>query len=299
MAVYLKDSGSYGVDAEMEGVEGTDWSRDSTNQTLKFLTDTGKADTGFILPSSSAWLKIESYNINGQDTGSVMWRSLDHWQTLSTNTIINDVLIDFRTNMATIIGDTNITSYDAKATLFDGISTAKVYEADETIAFSDVENPTYTVSDYTPSVSSYKLSNTLIAPEEVIEVDRFSSLGTLEHENGASTSSLTGRTVDIEITTVESGGNSYRRPYFEINLTGITEAIDHELKFDLSTNSGEFKIYYIVMDGGGTSATDPILSEGANSITVTSGSSSSKLYVYTDGRVAWDALLTNIRVVEA
>ncbi len=180
MAVYLDDSGSHGYDALMSGTEGVDWNRSEANQTLELTTADGKSNSGFILPSGSAWMLIESYNIDDADSAPKMVRSLTEWwgaDAVDSEAERDTLMTDFRTAMGLINGSPN---YEAKATYFDGTD-AHIHEADESTVFDVAASPAYTVLDYVPSTSSWEITNTLIAPEEESSLTTFMTVTTTSH----------------------------------------------------------------------------------------------------------------------
>ena len=51
-----------------------------------------------------------------------------------------------------------------KATVFNGSSVADVYTATQTTAFQPEGSPSYSVTSYTPPIGTWKITNTLVAP---------------------------------------------------------------------------------------------------------------------------------------
>lgn len=159
MADFIDDSGTHNYDAALGGVENTDWAKDTANKTLKILTASGEADTGFILPSNEPWLLVETYDVGeiAQGSGQSGWLGFHKYQNDVSQ--VDTDLSSYRTTV-----DAEYEYYKMKATLFDGSSTAKVYEADNLTAFPAEASPSYTVTSYTPPVTNWKITDTLTAP---------------------------------------------------------------------------------------------------------------------------------------
>lgn len=280
MAVNIDDSGGWGYDALISGTENTDWARDATNQTFKILTATGSSDTGFTLPTSSAWMLVETYNINGNDAGAVMWRSITLWDgDVDTSTKRNALMTGLRTDMATVISGTTVTSYDAKATYFDGTSTAKVYEADEATAFPDEASPTYTITSYTPPTGTWKVDNTLTAPEEATLATpawiNFGSSGTESEPTGVTSITQHGGYADLTLHTLDDiDGNTSSITFQLITSSWTALSSTGSTSGDDSWCMSDYEAYrYMTLQTAFASRTAELyLPEGTWDVTVTARS---------------------------
>jgi len=152
MAEYIDDGGSYGVDAELTGT----YTKDAPNKTLTMGGD-GQADTTFILPSVKEWLLFEVFNVEdvSGDIGYTKWQSS-----------VSQIATDLSTVQA--IADGEYTNYEIVATHYNGDDTADVYRGDESTSLDLAEADTGI--DYTPSASSWKITDTVIAPDGIVNI---------------------------------------------------------------------------------------------------------------------------------
>jgi len=227
MATLIDDSGAYDYDAPIGGTETTDWITDAPNKTLKFVTDTGVADTDFTLPPSTPWLLIETYDVEDNEG----WVGYTKWQS-----DVGDIKTDI--DAARALVDAEYTLYKMKATWFDGTSTAKVYEADETGGFPAEASPTYTVTSYSPSTATWKISNALTAPnDKEFNTDPFedSSL-ILRHLFNDDATALVGNDATLV------GTGTYTTAVYNEGYTVATASQSNYMDLDVTIPSGAFSI---------------------------------------------------------
>ncbi len=149
----LKDSGSYRVKAPYTGTV----TFDATKKIFTFGAD-GEADTGQILPNAPHIL-VETYDID--DVSG----ALDiHWFTKKAVDIadIDTYLAACQALIEAEVTAVRYVTYKMKATYYKGSDKADVYEADESTSFPTTANSIDV--DYTPSTSTWKITDALIAP---------------------------------------------------------------------------------------------------------------------------------------
>lgn len=154
MADIINDSGNYDKDATLTGT----YTIDATNNTLTMGAD-GQADTGFVLPTDTHIL-VETYDIDG--VSGALGRT---WFRRSTDGI-DAYLASCQGDVKADVTASKYSTYKMKATLYNGDSTADVYEASETVDFPTT--PDSSGISYTPSAATWKITDTLTAPEYTI-----------------------------------------------------------------------------------------------------------------------------------
>lgn len=170
MASYVDDSGSHGYDALV--TDGC-----SVNTTTQVATlDASGLETGFTLPVTSAWLLVETYDVEGV-AGAI---GMTWWQfdvaTVKTH-------IDAFRSLA----DGKYTNYKMRATEYSGTAgtnAVDVWECDQTAGFG--ASADYT-EDFTPSGTEWVVSDTLVGPDENIGTTSelvHVNIGHVSHETG-------------------------------------------------------------------------------------------------------------------
>lgn len=255
MAEYIEDTGSNSHDAELTGTYTTD----APNKTLTMGAD-GQADTGFILPSSSEWLLIETYDVENV-TGDIGY----HWWK-SNVADVNASLLAFRN-----IVDAEYTLYKMKGTHYLGNGKADVYEANNTTAFpTTADNEDV---DYTPLGTNWLITDTLIAPEDgqlysaeiqVVSTYVEGSSALTNFPVSITEASLTGGGVDASLfANCRSDGGDIR---FYSDASGTTQ-IAHEL-VDIDTTGETVEIHVKVPSVATASNTSIYMRYGNSSLTL-------------------------------
>jgi len=224
MAEYIEDTGSNGHDAILSG----DYTTDAPNKTLSMNDGTAEADTGFVLPSSSEWLLIETYDVEdvSGDLGYHWWKS--------NVADVDASLLAFRN-----IVDAEYTLYKMKGTHYLGNGTADVYEANNTTAFpTTADNEAV---DYTPDAGNWLITDTLIAP--ISGFAELISWGTFSNDPAdldGFTLSLPSNGATIDIVAGEmvlTNGTDGQVSGYKLESAIVTIGTSYEIIFESSDNS--------------------------------------------------------------
>lgn len=146
----VSDSGGYGVDGTLYGT----YTIDTTKKIITFGSD-GGIDTGFTLPTA-AHIIVETYDIDGV-SGAVDYHFFKR-DASDVDTYLSScqALVDAEVSAG------RYTTYKMKATHYKGSGKADVYDADESTSFPTT--PDSADVSYTPSTSTWKITDTVIAP---------------------------------------------------------------------------------------------------------------------------------------
>lgn len=284
MANYIDDAGSYNYDATLTGTYTTD----ATNHTLTMGAD-GEADTGYTLPSSTSWLLVETYDIDGTagDLGGTWFQ--DDVADVDTD------LTAYRAINTALVTATTYTSFKMKATLFDGTD-AKVYEATNATAFPAEASPTYTMTSWTPPTGTWKISDTLVAPEN--EVNLIDTISTSLTNSGAGsyTFTVTDNT-DFSIETITTSGNEFRPSHLITVDTVWDTSGTYRLSWDVdtATSSPKLKALYF---GTSTQIVDDTQAVGAYTHDFTPDKASLNMFLYWDGITTFGVFVSNVKIVK-
>jgi len=284
MAEYVDDSGSYGKDALLS----VGCTSDAANK--KMTVDATGADTDFILPSDTDWLLIETFDVDSgtDNVGYTKWQS-------DITQIASDIVT------AQAIADTEYTTYTLTATHYDASETgaeADVYRGDEstTAALAGAD----TGLAFTPSVSSWKITNTEIAPSG--EVDIFNYMYDHQVDTPGSQTSTYEENGDTFSLAVTAAGDHDSRPYIRFYLSpSATNTQDYEVRFTASSLSGQAEMVAVSFEGGGSQALNQNVASGANAMSLTADvSSATFINMFFDGKDngTWSFDAASVKVVE-
>lgn len=283
MANYIDDASSYNYDATLTGTYTTD----ATNHTLTMGSD-GEADTGFTLPSSTAWLLVETYDIDGTagDIGGTWYQD--------TITSIDTDLSAYRAINTALVTATTYTSFKMKATWFDGTSTAKVFEADESTAFPDDASPSYTKTSWTPPTGTWKITDTLVAPVGIGDTIVTSTNDVVSSSGSVTTTNFTTTSVSLEVT-VEEPSNEYR-PWVRWVVSSTTIGNTYRIHFDITRQDGVDSLILVGIAVGGatTYPRDTLIVANGYQYDLVATSAATNLTFYFDGRKTFDFDLENL-----
>lgn len=256
MAEYIEDTGSNGHDALLSG----DYTTDAPNKTLSMNDGTAEADSGFVLPSSSEWLLIETYDVENV-TGDLGY----HWWK-SNVADVDASLLAFRN-----IVDAEYTNYKMIATHYLGNGTADVYEANDTTVFPTTANNEGV--DYTPLGTNWLITDTLIAPQggqlysaeiQIVSTYVTGSTALANFPVSITEASLTGGGVDTSLfANCRSDGGDIR---FYTDASGTTQ-IAHEL-VDIDTTGETIEVHVKVPSVSTSANTSIYMRYGDSALTL-------------------------------
>lgn len=214
--------------AELSGT----FSTDETNKVTTFGSN-GQADTTYVLPSGSAWLLVEVYDVEGTagDVGYQKW-------TNKVNQISAD-LVKYRA-----IATAEYTNYKIAVTHYKGNNFADVYYGDQSTALALA--PEDTDINYVPLASSWLISDTLIAPQPsqkynvpiVIDATKVSGTGSHTNFPVVLTEANFSTNASILFDYCRTDGGDIR---FYSDEAGTTQ-IAHEIA-SINTSTNEIEIY--------------------------------------------------------
>lgn len=253
MAEYIADSESQDF-AELSGTYTTD----EANKVITFGA-TGQANTGLTLPSSSEWLLIETYDVEGVagDVGYTKWTS-------------NTYNIASKLSSARAIVDAEYTIYSMVATHYKGNNTCDTYYANNTTAFP--ATPDVSGRAYTPS-ATWVISDTTEGPvggqlySAEIQIDYTKVSGSTSLTNfpvSITEASLTGGGVATSLfANCRSDGGDIR---FYSDSAGTTQ-IAHEL-VSIDTGGGTIELHVKVPSVSTTANTSIYMRYGDTELTL-------------------------------